>query len=210
MKTLSILHTLAILTFSTTAGAISLSIDGSTCGSCEGANLLLDIVDQGGTFDVTLTINSDGYIGNRDGMVVVGFGGISGWTSVVLDGSPGMSAVGWTDPIGANVSSSGRCANGSTTDKVCSSGYVDISAGGDYTWAFTVTGGTLRPAVADWHIGGQFAYFADLSSRKGPRGHLISESGQPVPEPGAALLFGAGMLLVAACRGAGRRGGIPR
>ena len=154
LKTLSSLIAAIVLTLSSAAGAMSLTIDGSTCGSCEGADLFLNIVDNGSSFDVTLTINSDNYTGPKNGMVEVGFGGISGWTSVVFDDTPATSIIAWVDPIGANVSSSGLCANGSTTDKICTSGFVDISAGGDYTWEFTVTGGTLQASLADWHIGG--------------------------------------------------------
>ena len=186
----------AITSLSTSASAISLSIDGTTCGSCEGADLFLDIVDMGGSFNVTLTVSTDNLTGSKDGMVQIGFGGLHGWTQVALDSAPASSVIGWSDPVGANVSSSSLCKNGANTGKICTTGYVDVSGGGDYTWKFTVTGGTVASQPSGLHIGGQFADLRDLSRRKGPRGHLISESGTQVPEPGAALLFCAGLFAI--------------
>jgi hypothetical protein len=203
MKTFRLLIAAMFLTcVASLASAYSLTIDGATCGSCEGANLYLEINDNGGSFDVTLTVNTDNYTGTKDGLVTVGFGGIHGWTAVSLDSSPLTSGVAWSDPIGANVSSSGQCASGSTTDKICTQGFVDVSGGGDFTWAFTVTGGSFSTDTSTWHIGGQFADLSDLSSSKGPRGHLISEPGpaHAIPEPGAAFLFAAGLLVVAGRR----------
>jgi len=190
----------ASFVFATSASALSMSVDGSTCATCDGSDLYLEIIDNGGSFDVTLTINSDSYTGNQDGLVQVGFGGISGWSSVTLDSAPAGSAVAWSNPIGANVSSSGLCANGATTGKICTDGFVDITGGGDYTWEFTVIGGTLKLDTADWHIGGQYSTLAVLldTTGKGPKGHLISESGaKPIPEPGAALLFALGAFVCA-------------
>jgi len=188
----------ASLAISTAASALSLTVGGSTCGSCQGTDIELEIIDNIGSFDVTLTINADNYTGKKDGLVQVGFGGISGWSSVALDSSPASSAVAWSNPIAANVSSSGLCKNGSNTDKICSTGFVDISGGGDFVWEFTVNGGTLRPDTYDWHIGGQFADLSDLTSRKGPKGNLISEPGsKPVPEPRSAMLFALGALVCA-------------
>jgi len=195
MRLVPILVTAFLLWLPSTASAISLSIDGTTCGSCDGSDLFLNIVANSTGFDVTLTINADNYNGGKDGMVQVGFGGINGWTSVALTDSPSSSSIGWATPIGANVSSSGLCANGSSTGKICTSGFVDISSGGDYTWEFAVTGGTVATTVSGLHIGGQYADFADLSTRNGPRGNLISESGPSIPEPTAALLFCTGMLV---------------
>jgi len=197
-STLFAMTTIALM--ASTASAISLTIDGSSCGSCEGSDLFLDIVDNGGSFDVTLTINTDAYTGPKDGLYQVGFGGIRGWSSVVLASAPSSSVIGWADPVAANVSSSGACNNGANTGKICSFGYVDVAAGGDYTWQFSVIGGVAATDAVDLHIGGQYADLVDLSSRRGPRGHLISESGTPVPEPHAALLFGAGMLVIARSR----------
>ena len=189
----------AVLLLAAPASAITLDLDGSTCGSCAGADISLEIVDLGGSFDVTLTWNADNYSGPADGLVQVGFGGIHGWTSVTLDDSPASSVIGWSNPVNSNISSSSLCSGSSRTDKVCSTGYVDITGGGTYVWDFTVTGGTVATDTTGLHIGGQYADLSDLSSQRGPRGKLISEAGSTsqVPEPSAALLFGVGLLVAA-------------
>jgi hypothetical protein len=179
-----------ILGFSALAGAAqaaSIFIDDCAAQGCQGTTLSLSVNDNGnGTFDVALTINADGYTGTRLGLNQVGFGAIQNWTSVLLDSAPNGS---WLNPpVAANVSSSGLCATGSSSDKICTSGFVDITGGGDFTWDFTVTGGTVKP-LSDWHIGGQFA-----DSAAATRGQIISAS--PVPEPSAVFVFGVGMLLV--------------
>jgi len=196
----------AIVSLASSASAMSLSIDGSSCLTCDGSDLFLEINDNNdGTFDVLLIINTDDYIGGKDGIVQAGFGGIQGWTLVDLDSEPAGSAIPWAMPIGANVNSSGFCKNGGTTDKICTSGYVDITGGGDHKWEFTVTGGTLKTDTAGWHIGGQYASLVDLrpENERGPKGNLVSESGPPIPEPNSALLLGIGALV--ASRGCRRR-----
>jgi hypothetical protein len=203
-----------IVSLASSASAMSLTIDGSSCGTCDGSDLFLEIKDNSDdTFHVTLILDTSDYDGGKDGVVQVGFGGIQGWTSVDFYSVPAGS---WALPIGANVSSSGPCKNGGNTDKICTSGYVAIT-GGEQKWEFTVTGGTLKTDTADWHIGGQYANLADLrpeneladllpGNQNGPKGNLISESGpggSPIPEPNSALLFGIGAL--AASRGCSRR-----
>jgi len=197
MRILPVLLAAVVLSVASSASAISLSIDGASCGSCEGADLMLNIVADATGFNVTLTIDSTDYVGPKDGLVEVGFGGISNWTSVSLVSSPLTSTVAWSPPVAANTSSAGLCATGTTTDKICTDGFVDITTTpGVYTWTFHVTGGTVASSVTGLHIGGQYADLADLSSRRGPRGHIISEMGPAIPEPSAAMLFGLGALLV--------------
>jgi len=181
--------TLASMALARSAGASSIFIDNcDATGNCQGTTLSLTVNDNGdGTFDVALTINADNYSGTRLGLNQVGFGAIQNWTDVALDSAPNG---GWSKPIAADVSSAGLCATGSSSDKICTSGFVDITAGGDYKWEFTVTGGTVKP-VSDWHIGGQFA-----DSAAAIRGQIISASA-PIPEPSGAFVFGLGILLVA-------------
>jgi hypothetical protein len=177
------------------AHSASIFLSASDCGSqCQGTTLALEVIDNGGSFDVTLTINADGYSvppSTRLGFNQVGFGAIQNWASVSLDSAPNASWV--VDPLPANISSAGLCANGDNTGKVCTSGFVDITGGGDFKWEFTVTGGTLQP-LSDWHIGAQFA-----DSAAAIRGQIISAGpgGPNVPEPSAALIFGVGVILAA-------------
>jgi hypothetical protein len=184
---------LGALLIASSARATSLTLNNCDAQGCQGTTLFLGVTDNGnGTFDVTLTVNADGYTGTRLGLNQVGFGAIKNWTSVSLLSDPVSSSTAFSDPVAANTSSKALCSTGASSDKVCTSGFVDITSGGDYTWEFRVSGGAMM-AVSDWHIGGQFA-----NSALAVKGQIISASGAGmVPEPSAALLFGLGALLVA-------------
>lgn len=170
------------------ARATSLLLDSCDSMGCQGLTLFLDVTDLGGSFDIELTFNADAYSGSRDGLNQVGFKAIQNWTSVSLDSAPNA---GWLNPpLEANTSSNNLCTNGTTSDKVCTHGFVDITGGGDFTWNFTVVGGTLLP-TSDWHIGGQFADAAGPTN-----GQIISATSAPIPEPDARLAFAAGLLAI--------------
>ncbi len=171
------------------AAALSLFLDDCDAAGCQGSTLRLDVQDLGGTFSVSLTIDTTGYTGTRSGLNQVGFKAVQGWSGATLDSAP---SAGWADPVEAVTSSNNLCENGTSSDKVCTYGFVDVTGGGAFTWEFTLTGGSLLP-VSDWHIGGQYADAA------GPaRGQIISASAAAVPEPSAALAFALGGLVVAA------------
>jgi len=194
-----VLSAFVFFVFSTSAHALSLTVGGSSCLTCDGSEITLDIVDNGGTFDVKLTFDSTHYDESREGLAQVGFGAIKNWTSVLLVSSP-AAQIAWSAPVHANVDSAGMCgATNGNSGKICTFGFTDIRTNGLYTWEFEVTGGTLKLDTDDWHIGGQYASYADLTddSDKTPNGKLISESGgaPPVPEPTAALVFAAGLLV---------------
>jgi hypothetical protein len=193
-----LLSAILALAFASSAQGVSffLSLDDCDADGCQGTTLFMQVDDLGGSFDITLKINADDYTGDRLGINQVGFGAIQGWTSVSLVSAP---TAGWADPVAAVTSSNSLCEVGGSSDKICTHGFVDITGGGDYSWAFNVVGGTLKQD--EWHIGGQFANSA------GPaRGQIISSSGIPViPEPSAALVFGIGALIVAAGARRGRR-----
>jgi len=169
------------------ASAASISLDDCDDQGCQGVNLSLDVTEDGGAYHVTLTIDADGYTGTRLGLNQVGFKAISGWTGVTLDSYPVSSAGVWTDPVEAVNSSNNLCEKGTSSDKVCTSGFVDIMGGGDYTWVFTLTGSTLLDP-SDWHIGGEFADGPGIT-----QGQIISAA---IPEPSAALVFSVGLFLV--------------
>ncbi len=196
----SLVAGLALLSLA--GGAQALTIDlPDPCETCRGLTGSLEIVDLGGSFSVTLTLNSDGYTGGatRIGINQVGFGGIGGWSSVSLVSSPITATTAFSDPVEAVTAANSLCAVGTSSDKVCTHGFVTITGGGDFVWEFNVVGGTLKDTP--WHIGAQFA------NQAGPtQGWILSEEGpssSPIPEPTAALLFGVGML--AAARSGNRR-----
>lgn len=189
---------LALVGLAGSARALSFDL-APGCGSCDGITGSLDITDNGGSFSVTLTLNSDGYSGGLGGFNQVGFGAIQGWSSVSLVSSPVSTTTAWSNPVEAVTAANDLCTKGTSSDKVCTHGFADITGGGDHVWEFTVTGGTLKLGPdAEWHIGAQFANAAGPAA-----GKIISEEGSPgpaIPEPSAALVFGVGALLVARMR----------
>jgi len=186
-----------------TANALVMTAGGPSCLTCDGSVITLEIIDKGGNYDVTLTLDSTDYDESREGLAQIGFGAIKNWTSVSVVSTP-TSLQAWADPIAAQVSSNGFCANtNGNSGKICSHGFTDIQTDGEYVWEFNVVGGDLK--LDEWYIGGQYANWADMTddSLKTPEGKLISESGAPVPEPTAAVVFAAGMLVLG--RGIRRR-----
>lgn len=176
----------ALIALAGTAQAVSITIDDCDAQGCEGTSLFLSVQDNmDGTFTVIQSIDSTGFSEVRLGMNQVGFKAIKDWTSADLVSAP---TAGWLDPATeAAVSANALCANGTTSDKVCTYGFVDITTDGVYTWEYLITGGTLLDK-SEWHWGGQFADDAGATS-----GKLISAG---IPEPSAALLFGVGALVV--------------
>lgn len=200
----SLVAGLALLSFATGAQALTVYLP-DACETCRGLTGSLEINDLGGSFSVKLTLNSDGYTGAdgdkpRSGINQVGFGGLGGWSDVSLVSSPITATTAFSDPVPSPISAAGLCApENAGGGKVCTHGFVDITGGGDFVWEFNVVGGTLKETP--WHIGAQFANSAEAA-----RGWILSEDGSassPIPEPTAALLFGAGVL--AASRSGRRR-----
>lgn len=136
----SLLVGMALLAFATGAEALTADLP-DDCSSCAGLTGSLEIVDLGGSFSVTLTLNSDGYTGSRVGINQVGFGGIENWTSVSLISSPVSSTTAWANPVEAVTASNSLCTNGTSSDKICTHGFVNImggvetSSGSSMSWA---------------------------------------------------------------------------
>ena len=159
---------------------------------CEGSTLFLSVQEEaGGTWLVTYTINTDNYTGSLAGFNQIGFKAIADWTSGTVLTSPVGSIDDWNPVFEAPINANSLCDNiQGNSSKVCVWGFVDITAGGDYTWTFRLEGGTLLD-VEDWHLGAQYANGPWRSA-----GHIISADATPVPEPTAAVLFGLGAILV--------------
>ena len=199
MRILTLLSGLGLaLLVATSASAVTIyqtSLDGDTCATCQGLDMTLTITDNmDGTLTAVYTLNSDGYTGDRDGVVKIGFGGITGWEEgdVTMTSSPNS---GWSDPMESQISSSGyNCDGNGNTNKLCIKGFTDITGGGDYTWEFEFADGTVKVDPSEWHFGAQFGNEGVYL-----RGQIISEAGRGViPEPSAALVFSLGMLVTGA------------
>jgi len=173
-----------------------LTLDNCDSMGCAGSTLYLSVQEEaGGSWLVTYTINTDGYTGDKLGFNQIGFKAISGWTSGTVLSSPIGSVTDWNPIYDDPIASNSLCDTSSgDTDKVCVHGFVDITAGGDYTWTFRIDDGTLITDTSQWHLGAQYA-----NGHYRARGNIISAEGgggPSVPEPAAAMLFGLGALLV--------------
>jgi uncharacterized protein (TIGR03382 family) len=102
----------------------------------------------------------------------------------------------WSSANFAGITSNGLCAGPGEPDFGCTSGYANILTDDVYTWTFLVEGGTLLD-TSSWAIKFQYCNQSDTSCE----GHILSahagEPGNPVPEPSAAIVFAAGMLVAA-------------
>lgn len=182
------------LAWAAAAQATSLTLDNCP-GGCEGADLTLDVTNQGnGTFKVLYSFDTTGYEDSiATSLVQVGFKVIKDYTSATLVSAPN-GTTNWSSPLEAPVTSNGSpCSvGGNGTDKVCiyaKNNLLDVTTDGVYTFEFLVVGGTEMD-TSEWHFGGQWG------DRLVSRGKIISDGAPAIPEPSAALLFGVGAVTV--------------
>jgi len=177
------------------AKATSLSLTDCDSQGCEGSDVFLNVESAGGgNWNVTLTLDSTGYYGPKDGVVQAGFKAIEGATSIsLISASDGN----WSAAKFAGISSNGLCAGPGEPDFGCTRGYADIETKKTYTWNFLAEGGTMLD-TSSWAIKFQYCDQSDTTCK----GHIVSAHsdgtpGNPVPEPSAALVFTAGLLIAA-------------
>src|SRR5262245_40191506 len=195
-----------LLLIGVSAQAATLSLP--NCGSCDGSDVSLDITtsDGGATYDVILKLDSTNYTGNRDSIVQAGFKAFSG----ISDGDVKLVSVTsgtYTDPVLSALNAAGYCEGPGNPDFVCSKAIdpANIVGGnkGEYLFTFEVDG-TNATLLSEWTIKFQYCDADTYDGGAGDcNGGLISEPGTPgepgppVPEPSAALVFGAGLLVAA-------------
>jgi len=190
---------LALIGFAGSAQALQfaeIAYDNCDSMGCDGSTLYLSVqeVSTGG-WDVTYTIDTTNYTGDRNGFNQIGFKAIKDWTTGTVDSSPAGSITNWNpiydDPIHSNSLCEGQA---NSTDMVCVFGFVDITDGGEFTWTFHIDDGTLIADSSEWHFGGQYA---DEEGEATGQIFSVDGGGSVVPEPTAAMLFGLGAVLVA-------------
>jgi hypothetical protein len=177
------------------ASASTLTLDDCDSQGCEGSSVFLTVESAGsGNWNVTLGLDSTGYFGPKDGVVQAGFKAVEGASDITLvsfsDGS-------WSTAKFAGINSNGLCAGPGEPDFGCTSGYANVQSDDVYTWNFFVEGGTVLD-VSSWAIKYQYCDQSETTCK----GHILSahspgEPGNPVPEPSAALVFAAGLLVAA-------------
>lgn len=201
MKSLAapaLLLTLLLLVIGASAQANTLGLE--DCGSCDGSDVSLEVVSDGGTgWNAYLKIELEDYNGSEDSIVLAGFKAVAGVTAddiTLVSVSDGTT---WSEPALSSISSSSFCSGPGQSNFACiqaDTGSPIVTDPGYYIlYTFHVDGGTL---LEEWTIRFQYCDSADYDGGDGDcNGHIISEKGTPVPEPSAALIF-AGALLVAA------------
>lgn len=202
----ALLLTLFLLLIGASAQATTLSLE--DCASCEGSDVSLDITtsDGGLTYDVILTLDSTNYTGPGDSIVQAGFKAFDGLTADAISLVSVTSGT-WSEAELSGISSSGFCDGLGDPGFVCTTGESNIvSDPGQYVFTFKVDG-TNVTLLSEWSIKFQYCDSVDYDGGEGDcNGHVISEPGTPgkpgdpgtpVPEPSAALVFAAGLLVVA-------------
>jgi hypothetical protein len=161
-------------------------VDGDTLKGATGSLTITETATEG-TFNVEWYMNFAGYEGEEDDhqfLTEIAFKAFTNVTAVSLVGIDPMTAVSGDDIYPSNVNNGG-CDPGSDANMVCVSltEGIDATMGGDVTAYFSVTG-DLK--LDEWAYRGKF----------GPEdGWVISEGATPIPEPSAALVFAAGLVV---------------
>ncbi len=75
----------SLVGFAGASSADTIGLRNCDAGGCQESTLFMQMIDQGGSFAVSLTPDADAYTGNRSGRHRVGFLGVRGWTSAWLN-----------------------------------------------------------------------------------------------------------------------------
>ena len=184
----------ATLLLGSSASALTIDFGGADDPSLHGASGSLTIdgpIDAGtGTFDVAWSMDFTDYEGSASDhpdLTNIAFKAFSSISFVSLDSIDWGVATTGSVEYPSNINGQGGCVTGpgSEAGMVCVDldPYADATMGGEITAYFTVTGDLLSDS---WSYRGKFG---------DERGWVISESGVPIPEPGAAMLFLAGLAV---------------
>ncbi|MCR9096885.1 MAG: hypothetical protein NXI30_21910 [bacterium] len=184
MQIRSILLSTLVVAASVALGASSasaLTIDCATA-DCLGGVYSLDVASLGGdTYLATYSVDTSvDYRVAAEFLNEIEFKVANDYTNVsVLSGPSGILAAG---PLG------GRGCNGNNGTFVCFDVDPNLSLGSTYTWSMQFDSTAILDE-SEWHVGARY------TSTRHRRGWVISETA-PVPEPGAAMLFGAGVAVL--------------
>jgi hypothetical protein len=176
------------------AQAMTMDFGGADDPSLKGTTGSLTITETAtaGTFDAAWQMKFDGYlgsVGNHQYLTHIALKAFNNVTAV----SYGVDGIEWTSPVDGALAfpsnvNNGGCKDDSKASMICVTldPMVDATQGGTITANFVVTGDLLD----EWSYRGKFGTES---------GWVISESSSgssAVPEPSAALVFGAGLIAV--------------
>jgi hypothetical protein len=173
----------AVLGMTSASNAVTIDCDDV---GCIGGSYTLELAEMAApdSWMATYTIDTSGVFSvAATELLEIEFKVANAYTSPTLESGPaGMLAAG---PLAGQ-----GCKGGNNTTFICLELNDAQSVGGVYTWKFTF-GAVDILSEDDWHLGARYA------SSDHRQGWLISESpAGAVPEPTAALLFGAGVFVV--------------
>jgi hypothetical protein len=171
------------------------------CSTCQGAiyELLYDPIPVSGngttTYEITLRIDTSGYTGDGVRIGEVAFKVSPMLDAVSLVDAPGGAGE-WSAILGG-INANG-CQGNDNNGFACAASSNDAVATvpGSYEWVFHVGVPTPQELFTEvWQASIKARY---LDAQGAKTGDLVSENItlQVIPEPGTALLLGAGMLLL--------------
>lgn len=189
---LSILSSTFVTALLLAGSSGALTVDCATAG-CIGGVYTLDVVSTGvDTYQATYTVDTSvAFSVNATFLEDLNFKVANDYSNVMLLSGPTGSFV--AGPL------TGQGCGGNNGSFVCVELAPELEVGNVHTWEiqFQTTG---LIAEDEWHVGARY------TSESKRTGWVISEVGSapPVPEPTAALLFGAGLLVAARATRRGR------
>lgn len=189
---LSILSSIFVTALFLAGSSSALTVDCATAG-CIGGVYSLDVVSTGvDTYQATYTVDTSvAFSVDATFLEDLNFKVANDYSNVMLLSGPTGSFV--AGPL------TGQGCGGNNGSFVCVELAPELGVGNVQTWEiqFQTTG---LMAEDEWHVGARY------TSENKRRGWVISEAGSapPVPEPTAALLFGAGLLVAARATRRGR------
>lgn len=176
---LSTAFLLGLIALATARPADAITIDCATA-DCIGGVYTLDVVETApNLYTATFTVDTTGvYDVGATLLNDVEFKVANDYINPVITSGPTGAVV--AGPL------NGRGCSGNNDSFICVNLTPDLALGQVYTWQITFGATAL---VDEWHIGARY------TAPNHRTGWVISESGTPIPEPSAALVFGAGLLV---------------
>lgn len=171
------------LGFAAVDSASALTIDCASAG-CLGGSYTLDVSETApDIYLATYTVDTTGsFTVNATSLVDINIKVANEYLNPILVSGPTGSLL--SGPL------TGYGCSGTNGGFLCVDLAPNLAVGGVYSWQIQFGASEI---LEEWHVGARYT-----SSSRVQGGWVISESGKstnPIPEPSAALIFGAGMLV---------------